>query len=238
MIIHTIWLGPQSTPADRSAMAIERSVKGHDFRYHRADDHLWESWQDKYQQVSHNRHMASDLLRHSVLRRWPGLYLDLDARLRVPADDLVEHWHTYTALALAPLPVIGTDVLYAPSSFGKWHRFDEYILQKHLGPKISYLAFAHDMLAAVYRADPTAIRVERDARQYPCHPRDVTVGSKVLRCDAKAPGLGDHVASALSAVGITKERVSKALGRPCGCKQRQQKMNDWGRKWLGIGGPG
>ena len=182
--------------------------------------------------------MASDLLRHSVLRRWPGLYLDLDARLRVPADDLVEHWHTYTALALAPLPVIGTDVLYAPSSFGKWHRFDEYILQKHLGPKVSYLAFAHDMLAAVYRADPTAIRVERDARQYPCHPRDVTVGSKVLRCDAKAPGLGDHVASALSAVGITKERVSKALGRPCGCKQRQQKMNGWGRKWLGIGGPG
>ncbi|MDA0969329.1 MAG: hypothetical protein O3A60_02705 [Planctomycetota bacterium] len=52
------------------------------------------------------------------------------------------------------------------------------------------------------------------------------------------PGLGDHVASALSAVGITKERVSKALGRPCGCKQRQQKMTDWGRKWLGIGGPG
>lgn len=57
-------------------------------------------------------------------------------------------------------------------------------------------------------------------------------------CEKQPPGLGDHVASALSAVGITKERVSKALGRPCGCKQRQQKMNDWGRKWLGIGAPG
>lgn len=59
------------------------------------------------------------------------------------------------------------------------------------------------------------------------------------RCDdPPRPGLGDHVASALSTVGITEERVSKALGRPCACKQRQQKMNDWGRKWLGIGGPG
>ena len=48
------------------------------------------------------------------------------------------------------------------------------------------------------------------------------------------PGLGDRVASALAAVGITKERVSKALGKPCGCAKRQAKLNELGRK-LGIG---
>ena len=48
------------------------------------------------------------------------------------------------------------------------------------------------------------------------------------------PGLGDMVAAGLSAVGITKERVSKALGRPCGCAKRQQKLNELGRKF-GIG---
>lgn len=47
-------------------------------------------------------------------------------------------------------------------------------------------------------------------------------------------GLGDLVAAALSAVGITKERVSKAIGRPCGCGKRQEKLNELGRS-LGIG---
>ncbi len=48
------------------------------------------------------------------------------------------------------------------------------------------------------------------------------------------PGLGDRVASALAAVGITKERVSKALGKPCGCAKRQAKLNELGRR-IGIG---
>ncbi len=49
------------------------------------------------------------------------------------------------------------------------------------------------------------------------------------------PGLGDMVAAGLSAVGITPERVSKVLGvKDCGCKKRQQQLNDLGRR-LGIG---
>ena len=48
------------------------------------------------------------------------------------------------------------------------------------------------------------------------------------------PGLGDMVAAGLTAVGITKERVSAAVGRPCGCAERQQALNDIGRKF-GIG---
>lgn len=54
-------------------------------------------------------------------------------------------------------------------------------------------------------------------------------------CGPPAPGLGDYVANALSAVGITKERVSAAVGGDCGCAARQQAMNEWGRKNLGIG---
>jgi hypothetical protein len=49
------------------------------------------------------------------------------------------------------------------------------------------------------------------------------------------PGLGDMVAAGLSAVGITPERVSAALGvKDCGCKKRQEQLNDFGRR-LGIG---
>lgn len=54
--------------------------------------------------------------------------------------------------------------------------------------------------------------------------------------DVQTPvGLGDRVASALAAVGITEELVSKALGRPCGCGKRKKLLNEWGRR-LGIGG--
>ena len=43
-------------------------------------------------------------------------------------------------------------------------------------------------------------------------------------------GWGDHVADGLAAVGITKERVSKLVGRDCGCAKRQAALNAIGRK--------
>lgn len=54
-------------------------------------------------------------------------------------------------------------------------------------------------------------------------------------CGTPRPGLGDMVAAGLSAIGITKERVTAAVGRDCGCKGRQEAMNEWGKKNLGIG---
>jgi hypothetical protein len=41
-------------------------------------------------------------------------------------------------------------------------------------------------------------------------------------------------ASALAAVGITKERVEAIVGGPCGCPERQAWMNAAGEKWLGM----
>lgn len=37
--------------------------------------------------------------------------------------------------------------------------------------------------------------------------------------------LGDAIESALTKLGITKERVSHWLGRPCHCDERQEKLN-------------
>jgi hypothetical protein len=48
------------------------------------------------------------------------------------------------------------------------------------------------------------------------------------------PGLGDMVAAGLSAIGITKERVSALAGGDCGCHKRQEALNALGRK-VGIG---
>lgn len=41
--------------------------------------------------------------------------------------------------------------------------------------------------------------------------------------------LGDLVEDALSKVGITKDRVSEWVGRSCGCKERQERLNQLSR---------
>lgn len=40
--------------------------------------------------------------------------------------------------------------------------------------------------------------------------------------------LGDAVEGTLAAVGITPERVSRVIGKPCGCKTRKRRLNEWG----------
>jgi hypothetical protein len=52
--------------------------------------------------------------------------------------------------------------------------------------------------------------------------------------DAPTPGLGDRIAAGLAAIGITEARLTRLLGRPCGCNQRQARLNELGRR-LGIG---
>lgn len=47
-------------------------------------------------------------------------------------------------------------------------------------------------------------------------------------------GLGDMVKAGLSAFGITEQRVSKAIGQPCGCGKRAEKLNELGHKYLGL----
>jgi len=54
-------------------------------------------------------------------------------------------------------------------------------------------------------------------------------------CGPPRHGLGDYVAKALDAVGITKDRVEAVVGGPCGCAERQAKLNEIGAKYLGIG---
>lgn len=56
-----------------------------------------------------------------------------------------------------------------------------------------------------------------------------------IRASKQKPlGLGGMIKAGLSAIGITEERVSKAIGKPCGCGTRAEKLDKLGRKF-GIG---
>lgn len=52
---------------------------------------------------------------------------------------------------------------------------------------------------------------------------------KIVPMSPKPLELGDAVHNALSLVGITPERVSAWIGRPCGCTKRQEKLNELSR---------
>lgn len=56
----------------------------------------------------------------------------------------------------------------------------------------------------------------------------------VVKKQRKRAGLGDMVAGALKAVGITEQKVKKWLGHPCGCAERQEKLNRLGDWALGV----
>lgn len=81
-----------------------------------------------------------------------------------------------------------------------------------------------------------------DARTLRCRRCGGRVSSASVRrnCHQEAIGLGDFVASGLAALGLTKERaqaISDVFGiRDCGCRRRQQQLNELGRR-IGVGGP-
>ena len=51
--------------------------------------------------------------------------------------------------------------------------------------------------------------------------------------DKAPPKLGDVVEKALSSIGITSDSLSNWLGKPCGCRERKEKLNQlnsWARR--------
>lgn len=49
-----------------------------------------------------------------------------------------------------------------------------------------------------------------------------------LQSTDEAKGLGDMVSGVLASVGVTEESVGRWLGKPCGCKERREKLNRLG----------
>lgn len=74
-----------------------------------------------------------------------------------------------------------------------------------------------DVLACIVAEDGDTLTVDE---RHPAYPR-------------ARLGLGDMVAAGLSAVGVTKERVSAAIGRPCNCPELQAWLNRVGEH-LGL----
>jgi hypothetical protein len=233
MIVHVAWLGSPSQKATAAAEALQKSLPHHDVRFHRDDSLLWDGWMGAYERIAHNPYAASDLLRHSVLRRAPGLWLDLDVRLAADPDQLVASWDRYTVLRIPGTSWAGTDVIYVPAGWPHWHLVDEYIDSLDLSAAKGYLLFAHDMISAVWRRNRESIAVVDNAELYPCAPAHLTAKALVLRCglaqkQVSASGgeclAGAELKKLLATIGITAKPT-------CSCNARARAMDANGCEW-------
>lgn len=236
MIVHTAWLGNPSSDALACLSRLQNLDPACEVRHYTDGSEVWPEWQSTFDSLENNPRMQSDLLRHSLLRKYGGLWLDLDVTLTVSPKHLVSGWDDYTVLRLIPRsPWAATDIIYATVGWSGWSVVDEYVASVDTSKRLSHLAFAHDMILWASRAG-APVCVLDDSRLYPCRKMDITSDALVVRCGQDViAGLGDMVAAGLSAIGITPERVSKALGvKDCGCKKRAEALNRIGRKF-GIG---
>ena len=77
-----------------------------------------------------------------------------------------------------------------------------------------------EVLNCIVKREGSTLYVDENHEDYPT--------------SVKGKGLGDIISTGLSKLGITPERVSKAIRKPCGCNKRKKKLNSVGEK-LGIG---
>jgi len=234
MIVHLGWIGPMTDRAKLAADRIARSLPNDVVRFHTSEDLILPAWRRPYERIRKNPHMASDFLRHSVLRRWPGLWLDLDVTLRVSPANLAAAWDKYTVLKISGTGWAGTDVIYVPESWPNWGMVDDYIAGYDFSQPLGYLAFAHDMITAMWQRNRSSVAVIDDASLYPCRKRDVTHRSQVLRCGlSQTLGVGGTVAA--NGPGTALKKLLASIGitasPQCRCNKRAALMDARGCDW-------
>lgn len=224
---------------ERARCQLERltaACDGHDLRVHTDETLVPSQWMEAYHRICVVPQMKSDLVRLAALRTHGGIYFDVDVTLLASVNAICAHMpNTYCAVHIKPGQFFGGDILSCPAAWDGWGAVDEYVAGVTSSTQLpAFVQFTHALTAFLMRR--RLAHVLSNARLWPTRPQDLSADALVCRgfdCHA-ATGLGDMVASALSAVGITKERVSKALGKDCGCAKRQAALNDLGRR-LGIG---
>lgn len=244
MLVHLGWTG--SPPPDRILQAVESARKvaaGCDVVFHDDESMVPLKWRAAMDRMSLPPHMRSDVQRHAILEAYGGLWVDADVRLLADPATWSAGWDRYTAVLMTDGGFIGTDIIYVPHGWDGWHAVNEYVdgFLFHPPQRYGSLHLAGTMIRMLAKQMPDKISVLYPQGVFPFSAGNMTTESVVARgfspdgVIARRPpmGLGDLVKAGLSAVGITEQRVSKALGRPCGCGKRAAKLNELGT-YLGL----
>lgn len=164
MLVHMGWLGPMPDSAAR-LVEVTKSVIGAGFRFHAGESDVPDRWRS-----SLPVRMRSDIQRHAILRKYGGLWLDVDVRIVVHPDRWTAGWDKYTAVRLLDhAPPVGTDIIYCPLGWSGWDLIDDFITAfvARGEKRIPILALASDMILACQSKRPSDFSILQPGNTFP-----------------------------------------------------------------------
>lgn len=242
MLVHFGWIGGDVPATARaSADAVAKAFPSCQVMLHEGDGVLPARWRDAIASARLPPRMLSDIQRHAILRRYGGLWLDLDVAVVADPVEWTGTFDRYTAVHMGDAGrFIGTDIIYAPVDWAGWDAVEGYIDRFLLDrpARISVLHVASRMIERLSAVRPEDFAILRPGTVFPMSPAAFSAASVVARgfrplaaqsATPRRPGLGDMVADGLARIGITKERVQSVASRvglkDCGCSKRQAALN-------------
>lgn len=248
MKLHLGWVGGDPPRVVREAVERASSWPGADVTLHVGEDLVPGHRLAAMEARGVTPHMRSDIQRHAILERFGGLWLDADVVLIQDPAAWTAGWDRYTAVRLVGSGgPVGTDLIYVPAGWPGWPAVNAYIDARLAdGRRLGTLDLASTMIQKLSRVYPELFHILPPGDRFPFDQRSYTSASVVARGfnpssatpRAARPGLGDMVAAGLDAIGVTQDRVQSVATRvgirDCGCKRRQQRLNELGRR-IGIG---
>lgn len=187
MLIHYGWIGPgQPEYVEKAVSRAKERSPGCDVVLHTNEADVPERWRDSMDRFKLPPTMRSDVLRHAVLMKYGGLWLDADVSVIVNPQEWTKGWTKYTAVYLHDIaPLIGTDVIYVPQSWSGWPMVESYIdgFFGSLAAKkqADILALAHWMVSRLSDRQPGLFSILRPRGHFPHLFAPLTADSVVAR---------------------------------------------------------
>lgn len=131
MIVHMGWVG-SSIPSVALEAINHTKEKTKDynleFMFHDTEEIIPSGWRSCMDQKKMIPVMRSDILRHCVLQKYGGLWIDCDVILIKNPYEWTKDWQQYTAIKIRNyFPIINSDIIYVPQNWLGWNLINTYI---------------------------------------------------------------------------------------------------------------
>ena len=186
-MLHCIWLGPLTDAVQERVDHFREMAPGWQVMLHTTESDLRPEYQATYERYAKSPQMKSDFLRHSILQKYGGLYLDIDTILVGTADDVLEHCDLgrYNFAVLNKGGYYNPDFLYCPAGWDGWPVVNSYFREFATYRKpLRNVAFACDLLKHLVAEAPEKVNIIRDLERFARHYFEKGHSGLALRSEA------------------------------------------------------
>lgn len=248
MIVHLGWIGGEPPPRFFEAVEEARArATGCEVLVHRDERDVPSEWREKMDSMPLRPVTRSDVLRHAVLEKYGGLWLDADVRLLSNPVEWAGAWSRYSAIRFANrVRLVGSDVIFAPKDWPRWSRVRAYIddvLSTAVASRsIAVLALASDMILRLASIYPSDFAIFDPGVRFPLDPRTFTSAALVARgfdpsstpvrsTPNPRPRVLPTRGPGTELSELLRRWFGISAGAGCSCRATARKMDERGPDW-------